>query len=181
MRVTTLTITEKLYDSRLLVPTHAEAQIELKVLTAPELEFVDGPLGTLARAAANVHHRSARGTRYRQPRQQHRIDRRHAAGLIRRRRSADVRIEQPLRQTRNLHRHLANGRLPLQRACPCRLNSSPSPATTPSRQDDRLDLMAARYLTDATLFWQLCDANNSPSAASLVARPLIGIPQGGQK
>jgi hypothetical protein len=48
------------------------------------------------------------------------------------------------------------------------------------RQGDRLDLIAARYLTDATLFWQLCDANNSPSAASLLARPLVGIPQGGQ-
>jgi len=49
------------------------------------------------------------------------------------------------------------------------------------QQNDRLDLIAARYLTDATLFWQLCDANNSPSAASLLARPLVGIPQGGQK
>jgi hypothetical protein len=48
------------------------------------------------------------------------------------------------------------------------------------RQGDRLDLIAARYLTDATLFWQLCNANNSPSAAALIARPLVGIPQGGQ-
>ena len=47
-------------------------------------------------------------------------------------------------------------------------------------QGDRLDLIAAQYLTDATLFWRLCDANNSPSAASLLARPLVGIPQGGQ-
>jgi len=52
VRVTTLTITEKLYDGTLLVPTHAEAQIGLKVLTAPELQYVDGPLGTLANAAA---------------------------------------------------------------------------------------------------------------------------------
>jgi hypothetical protein len=48
------------------------------------------------------------------------------------------------------------------------------------RQGDRLDLIAAQYLTDTTLFWRLCDANNSPSAASLLARPLVGIPQGGQ-
>jgi hypothetical protein len=47
-------------------------------------------------------------------------------------------------------------------------------------QGDRLDLLAARYLQDPTLFWKLCDANGSPSAASLEARPLIGIPQGGQ-
>jgi len=53
VRVTTLTITEKLYDGTLLVPTHAEAQIGLKVLTPPELQYVDGPLGTLANAAAS--------------------------------------------------------------------------------------------------------------------------------
>jgi hypothetical protein len=44
---------------------------------------------------------------------------------------------------------------------------------------DRLDLLAARYLQDPTLFWQLCDANDSPVAAALEARPLIGIPLGG--
>jgi hypothetical protein len=47
-------------------------------------------------------------------------------------------------------------------------------------QGDRLDLLAARYLQDPTLFWQLCDANASPSAGALEARPLIGIPVGGQ-
>ena len=53
VRVTTLTITEKIYDGTLLIPTHAEAQISLKVLTPPELQYVDGPLGTLANAAAS--------------------------------------------------------------------------------------------------------------------------------
>lgn len=48
------------------------------------------------------------------------------------------------------------------------------------RQGDRLDLIAAQYLTDSTLFWRLCDANNSPSAAALLAQPLVGIPRGGQ-
>jgi hypothetical protein len=52
VRVTTLTITEKLYDSTLLNPLYAEAQIALKVLTPEELKFVDGPLGTLAGAAS---------------------------------------------------------------------------------------------------------------------------------
>jgi hypothetical protein len=52
VRVTALSFTEKLYDGTLLVPTHAEAQITLKVLTPPELQFVDGPLGTLANMAA---------------------------------------------------------------------------------------------------------------------------------
>ena len=45
---------------------------------------------------------------------------------------------------------------------------------------DRLDLLAARYLHDATLFWKLCDANGSPVAAPLEARVLIGIPAGAQ-
>jgi hypothetical protein len=47
-------------------------------------------------------------------------------------------------------------------------------------QGDRLDNLAARYLQDPTLFWQLCDANGTPVAASLEARSLIGIPLGGQ-
>jgi len=53
VRVTTLTLTEKLFDGTLLFPTHAEAQISLKVLTPPELERVNGPLGTLAKAASS--------------------------------------------------------------------------------------------------------------------------------
>lgn len=52
VRVTALSITEKLYDATLLNPTHAEAQITLRVLTAQELAFVDGPLATVANMAA---------------------------------------------------------------------------------------------------------------------------------
>jgi hypothetical protein len=51
VRVTTLTITERLYDSLLLNPTHVEAQIGLRVLTQDELKYVDGPLGSLANTA----------------------------------------------------------------------------------------------------------------------------------
>jgi hypothetical protein len=47
-------------------------------------------------------------------------------------------------------------------------------------QGDRLDNLAARYLQDPTLFWKLCDANGTPVAAALEARPLIGVPLGGQ-
>lgn len=50
----------------------------------------------------------------------------------------------------------------------------------PRVQGDRLDNLAARYLQDPTLFWKLCDANGSPIAAALEARPLIGIPRGGK-
>jgi hypothetical protein len=51
VRVTTLSMTEKLYDAVLLNPTHVEAQIGLRVLTQQELKYVDGPLGTLANTA----------------------------------------------------------------------------------------------------------------------------------
>ena len=52
VKMTTLTITEKLYDGTLLNPIHAEAQVTLKVLTTEELKLVDGPLGTVASAAS---------------------------------------------------------------------------------------------------------------------------------
>jgi hypothetical protein len=52
VRVASLTITEKLYDPNLLNPTHAEAQIQLKVLTKEELAYVGGPLGVVAKAAS---------------------------------------------------------------------------------------------------------------------------------
>jgi hypothetical protein len=51
VRVTTLTITEKLYDAVLLNPIHVEAQIGLRVLTQDELKYVGGPIGTLANTA----------------------------------------------------------------------------------------------------------------------------------
>ena len=51
VRVTTLTITEKLYDATLLNPTHVEAQVGLRVLTKEELAYVDCPLGSLAKIA----------------------------------------------------------------------------------------------------------------------------------
>jgi hypothetical protein len=51
VRVTSLTITEKLYDADFLNPTHVEAQIALRVLTADELQHIDGALGTVARTA----------------------------------------------------------------------------------------------------------------------------------
>jgi len=51
VKVTSLTITEKLYDSVLLNPTHVEAQIGLQVLTPEELKFVSGPLADIANVA----------------------------------------------------------------------------------------------------------------------------------
>lgn len=51
VKLTTLTTTEKLYDSLLLNPTHADVSVGLKVLTPQELQYVDGPLGSLAKTA----------------------------------------------------------------------------------------------------------------------------------
>jgi hypothetical protein len=50
VRVTALTITERLYDS-LLNPSHAEAQITLRVLTPDEIVSIDGPMQQLANIA----------------------------------------------------------------------------------------------------------------------------------
>jgi hypothetical protein len=40
----------------------------------------------------------------------------------------------------------------------------------------RLDLLAFRFLNDATAFWRICDANNAMVPAALAARSLIAIP-----
>jgi hypothetical protein len=50
VRVTTLTITERLYDS-ILNPTHAEAQLGLRVLTPNELSHTSDILGGLAKVS----------------------------------------------------------------------------------------------------------------------------------
>jgi hypothetical protein len=50
VRVTSLSITERLYDG-FLNPTHAEANITLRVMTPEELVYVTGPLADIARGA----------------------------------------------------------------------------------------------------------------------------------
>jgi hypothetical protein len=51
VRVSTLSFTETLYNSLLLVPTHAEATVTLQVLTSAQVAVVDGTLGALAQGA----------------------------------------------------------------------------------------------------------------------------------
>jgi hypothetical protein len=46
----------------------------------------------------------------------------------------------------------------------------------PRQEGQRLDLIAARYLADATVFWRLCDADNAVVPDALAARKLVGIP-----
>jgi hypothetical protein len=60
VRVTSLSITEKLYDGS-LNPTHADAAVELRVLTPAELQSVSGPLGGLATTAYDYSRRLREG------------------------------------------------------------------------------------------------------------------------
>jgi hypothetical protein len=58
----------------------------------------------------------------------------------------------------------------------------PLPGTLPliglhrRQEGNRLDLIAAHYVGDATAFWRLCDVNKSVVPDALAARELIGIP-----
>ena len=49
----------------------------------------------------------------------------------------------------------------------------------PKGAGDRLDILAFRYLNDATAFWLICDTNNAMVAGTLAARALIAIPDAG--
>jgi hypothetical protein len=61
----------------------------------------------------------------------------------------------------------------------------PLPLTTPvqgfyaRRKSQRLDQIASYFLSDATAFWQLCDANDAVVPDALAVENLIGIPGGG--
>lgn len=50
------------------------------------------------------------------------------------------------------------------------------------RQHDRLDLIAARYIGDPLLFWQICDANGAMRPEELTETPgrrlRVTLPQG---
>jgi hypothetical protein len=43
----------------------------------------------------------------------------------------------------------------------------------------RLDLITSHYLSDATTFWRLCDANDAVVPDALAAHDLVGIPSMG--
>ena len=81
VRVTALSITEKLYDATLLNPTHVEAQITLRVLTQDELKYVTGPLGTSRLHCLQLFASPARRAGDRQSGERRFVDHRHAAGM----------------------------------------------------------------------------------------------------
>ena len=66
VRVTGITITEKLYDSA-LNPTHAEAQLALRVLTPAELRSASADNDVLAQVATDVLGADEQGRRGRDP------------------------------------------------------------------------------------------------------------------
>jgi hypothetical protein len=47
----------------------------------------------------------------------------------------------------------------------------------PRQNNQRLDLIAAHFLADATAFWQLCDANGSVVPDALASHRQVGIPR----
>jgi len=61
----------------------------------------------------------------------------------------------------------------------------PLPLTTPLRgfyprqNSQRLDQIASYFLSDATTFWRLCDANGTFAPDALAVQSLVGIPGGG--
>ncbi len=60
----------------------------------------------------------------------------------------------------------------------------PLPLTTPvqgyypRKKSQRLDQIASHFLSDATAFWQLCDANGTVVPDALAVQNLVGIPGG---
>jgi hypothetical protein len=47
-------------------------------------------------------------------------------------------------------------------------------------QTQRLDLIGAHYLADATAFWRLCDVSDTIAPDALAVRALVPIPVKGR-
>lgn len=56
----------------------------------------------------------------------------------------------------------------------------PSRGSHPRTDGQRLDLIAAHYLSDATASWRLCDASGAISPDALGARAFVAIPPRGR-
>jgi hypothetical protein len=74
--------------------------------------------------------------------------------------------------------HTASGATAIATRVPIR--SRPAIRGVHPRIDtQRLDLLAAHYLGDATTFWRLCDAGLAMAPDALAVRDRIAIPEGG--
>jgi hypothetical protein len=56
-------------------------------------------------------------------------------------------------------------------------NPQPLLGYYPRKKNQRLDQIAAHFLADAAVFWQLCDSNGSVVPDGLAAQSQIGIPK----
>ena len=72
----------------------------------------------------------------------------------------------------------ADGRVVLATFLPIPVNRAPI-GWHRRGADERLDLVAYRYLADATLTWQLCEANGTICPDALQSHELIAIPRTG--
>lgn len=78
--------------------------------------------------------------------------------------------------------NLANYQVTIQGGTTVAVTRLPTPVQNPVRgyyprqNSQRLDQIASHFLSDATAFWQLCDANDAPVPDALAIRALIGIP-----
>ena len=169
VRVTGLTITEKLYDSA-LNPTHAEAQLALRVLTPAELRSASADNDVLAQVATNAYlytlalrqklaleNLVERGG----------VDHRDDPAL--KQEDRHVHSRQPLRGPAHLHRPLPDG-TKVTAVIPPLPNPVPLIGYYQRVGPGRLDLIAVQYLNAPTGFWRLCDSNNSMLAGALAAR-----------
>jgi len=73
---------------------------------------------------------------------------------------------------------LPNGTTVTCARLPLRL-TTPVQGYYPRLNNQRLDQIAYYFLSDATAFWELCDANDYTVPEALAAQKLVGIPVGG--
>ena len=179
MRVTSLTITEKLYDVD-LNPTHAEAQLELRVLTPTSSSSPQGVSSDIATAAYDYSHA-------RFP-----AERAVAAASTCGAPAAGSSVCSRMRQIPwddmffpgsryatpgTYTARTASGATVIATRLPIR--SRPAVRGFHPRIDtQRLDLLAAHYLGDATAFWRLCDASQAIAPDALAMRDRIAHPRG---
>jgi hypothetical protein len=62
----------------------------------------------------------------------------------------------------------------LRRRSPTAPGEQPTLALHPVAEDDRLDLVSARYYGDSTAWWRICDANAALDPDALVAPDAAG-------
>ena len=172
VRVTGLTVTERLYD-RFLNPTHAEAQLTLQVLTLDDLVNVPQPMKAIAKAAYTYTQALRQG-----------LALTNLSGP-----TATLLGMLPISSEERAmffsgSRYAGMTTYPVVRPDGSTVSAVSIPLPGPAVAQgyhrrlggQRLDHIANRYLGDPTGFWQLCDANNAVVPDALANADLVGIP-----